>query len=147
MMRFDPPQPILGVSIAVFREGRVLLARRTKPPSDGTFSLPGGRVEAGENLQEAALRELEEEVGVKAEIIAFNRYVEMVVADTGSELCQHYVVLSFVGTWISGEGKPGPEAGAVLWAEPGEFDRLKTSPYLRDVVEDAHKILRDRNLV
>jgi ADP-ribose pyrophosphatase YjhB (NUDIX family) len=146
MMRFDPPQPILGVSIAVFREGRVLLATRTKPPSDGIFSLPGGRVEAGESLEKAALRELEEEVGVKAEIIAFNRYVELVVPDTGSELCQHYVILSFVGTWISGEGRPGPEAGEVLWAEPGELDGLKTSPYLRDVVEDALRILRNKNL-
>ncbi len=147
MIRFDPPQPILGVSIAVFREGRVLLAKRTKPPSDGAFSLPGGRPEVGESLKEAALRELEEEVGVKAEIIAFNRYVEMIAPDTGSELRQHYVVLSFVGTWISGEGRPGPEAGEVLWAEPGQLDRLKTSPYLRAVVEDAHKILRSKNLI
>jgi 8-oxo-dGTP diphosphatase len=146
MIRFDPPQPILGVSIAVFREGRVLLATRTKPPSDGTFSLPGGHVEAGESLEEAALRELEEEVGVKAEIIAFNRYVEMIAPDTGSELCQHYVVLSFVGTWVSGEARPGPEAGEVLWAQPDQLDRLKTSPHLHAVVEDAHKILRSKNL-
>jgi 8-oxo-dGTP diphosphatase len=147
MTSFDPPQPILGVSIAVFREGRVLIATRTKPPSDGAFSLPGGRVEAGESLKEAALRELEEEVGVKAEIIAFNRYVEMIAPDTGSELCQHYVVLSFVGAWISGEGRPGPEAGEVLWAEPSQLGRLKTSPHLREVVEDACKILRSKNLV
>jgi 8-oxo-dGTP diphosphatase len=147
MIRFDPPQPILGVSIAVFREGRVLIATRTKPPSDGAFSLPGGRVEAGESLKEAALRELEEEVGVKAEIIAFNRYVEMIAPDAGSELRQHCVVLSFVGTWISGEGRPGPEAGEVLWAEPGELGRLKTSPHLRAVVEDASKILSSKNLV
>ncbi len=141
MIRFEPPQPILGVSIAVFREGRVLLATRTKPPSADTFSLPGGRLEAGESLEDAALRELEEEVGVKAKLIAFNRYVEMIGPDTGSELRQHYVVLSFVGTWISGEGRAGPEAGEVLWAKPAELDRLKTSPYLRAVVEDAWKIL------
>lgn len=147
MIRFDPPQPILGVSIAVFREGRVLLATRTKPPSDGTFSLPGGRVEAGESLKEAALRELEEEVGVKAEIIAFNCYVEMIAPDTGSELCQHYVVLSFVGTWVSGEARPGREAGEVLWAQPGQLGRLKTSPHLHAVVEAAHEILRSKNLV
>jgi 8-oxo-dGTP diphosphatase len=146
MMRFDPPQPILGASIAVFREGRVLLATRTKPPSAGVFSLPGGRVEAGESPEEAALRELEEEVGVKAEIIAFNRYVEMIVPDTGSELCQHYVILSFVGAWISGEGRPGLEAGEVLWVEPDQLDGLKTSPHLRAVVEDAERILRSKNL-
>ena len=145
MIRFDPPQPILGVSIAVFREGRVLLATRTKPPFDGAFSLPGGHVEAGEDVKEAALRELEEEVGVKAKIVAFNRYVEMI--EPSPELRQHYVILSFVGTWISGEGKPGPEAGEVLWAEPERLDSLKTSPHLREVVQDAQRILRSKNLV
>jgi 8-oxo-dGTP diphosphatase len=147
MTRFDPPQPILGVSIAVFREGRVLLATRTKPPFDGAFSLPGGRIEAGEDLKEAALRELEEEVGVKAKIVAFNRYVEMITPEAGSELRQHYVILSFVGTWIAGEGRAGPEAGSVLWAELDQLDRLTTSPHLRAVVEDAEKILRSKNLV
>jgi len=147
MTRFDPPHPILGVSIAVFREGRVLLSTRTKPPSTGVFSLPGGRVEAGENLEETALRELEEEVGVKAKIIAFNRFVEMIAPQAGSEMRQHYVVLSFVGTWISGEGSPGPEAGEVLWAEPRQLVHLNTSPHLDAVVEDAFRILRSKNLV
>jgi 8-oxo-dGTP diphosphatase len=147
MTRFDPPHPILGVSIAVFRDAKVLLATRTKPPSDGAFSLPGGRVEAGEDLEAAALRELEEEVGVKAQIIAFNRSVEMITPETGSELRHHYVVLSFVGIWVSGEARPGPEAGEVLWAKPGELDRLNTSPYLQAVVDSAFKILHRKNLV
>jgi 8-oxo-dGTP diphosphatase len=144
MKSFDPPHPILGVSIAVFRDGRVLLATRTKPPFDGVFSLPGGHVEAGESLKSAALRELAEEVGVKARIVSFNRAVEMI--ERGPELGRHYVVLSFVGTWVSGEARPGPEAGEVLWAQPSEIDALKTSPHLRAVVEDAQKILRSKNL-
>ncbi|MGH6677323.1 MAG: NUDIX hydrolase [Xanthobacteraceae bacterium] len=123
----------------------MLLATRTKPPSDGAFSLPGGCVEAGEGLEQAALRELAEEVGVKARIVAFNRAVEMVT--DGPKLRQHYVVLSFVGLWVSGEARPGPEAGEVLWAKPGELDRLKTSPQLRSVVERAHQILRGKALV
>jgi 8-oxo-dGTP diphosphatase len=145
MNRFDPPYPILGVSIAVFRDGRVLLATRTKPPSDGVFSLPGGHVETGESLEQAALRELEEEVGVKAQIVGFNRAVEMITH--GSELRQHYVVLSYVGLWSSGEPRPGPEAGEVLWAEPSKLDGLKTSPHLRPVVESACEILRSKNLI
>lgn len=146
MSRFDPPHPILGVSIAVFRAGRVLLALRTKPPAAGVFSLPGGRVEAGERLEDAALRELREEVGVKARIIAFNRALELITSEPGSEMRQHYVVLSFVGTWVSGEGKSGPEAGEILWADPGAIACLNTSPHLHAVVEDARKILHGRNL-
>lgn len=139
--RFDPPHPLLGVSIAVFREGRVLLATRTKPPFEGAFTLPGGHVEAGETAQDAALRELDEEVAVKARVVAFNRYVETITPEKTGEMRQHYVILSFVGAWISGEGRPGPEAGAVLWAEPRHLAHLKTTPQLIAVVENACKIL------
>ncbi len=139
---FDPPHPILAVSVAVFRDGRVLLAARTKPPFDGAFSLPGGRVEVGEGLEDAALRELAEEVGVKARIVAFNRAVEMITQER-----QHCVVLSYVGLWESGEAQLGPETGAILWAKPDELDGLKTSPNLRSVVESACEILCSKNLI
>jgi 8-oxo-dGTP diphosphatase len=142
---FEPPHPILGASVAVFREGRVLLATRTKPPFDGVFSLPGGRIKAGETLEAAALRELAEEVGIEARIVAFNRAVEIIAP--GPEFRQHYVVLSYVGLWKSGEARPGPEAGEVLWAKPRELDRLKTSPSLDSIVESACEILRSKGLI
>ena len=64
--RAYPTRPFLAASIAVFRDGQVLLAERAAPPAARLFSLPGGLVEPGESLQEAALRELEEETGVEA---------------------------------------------------------------------------------
>ena len=70
--RLYPPRPILAASVAVFRHGKVLLASRTAPPAQNLFSLPGGLVEVGEGLAEAALRELMEEVGVTARIVGFN---------------------------------------------------------------------------
>lgn len=138
---------MLGVSIAVFRAGHVLLATRTKPPFKDVFSLPGGRLETGENLEAAALRELEEEVGVRAKIVAFNRFIEMITPESDLDIRQHYVILSFVGVWISGEGCPGPEAGEVLWAKPESLVQLNTSPHLNAVVEAAFKILLGKNLV
>ena len=70
--RLYPARPILAVSLAVFREGRVLVARRARAPLKGLYSLPGGVVEIGETLHEAALRELDEEVGLEARIVAFS---------------------------------------------------------------------------
>ena len=52
--RFYPARPIVAASVAVIRDGRILLAARGKPPSEGLFSLPGGMVEVGESLAEAA---------------------------------------------------------------------------------------------
>src|SRR5690606_7784570 len=65
-----PARPFLAASVATFRDGRVLIATRARPPMEACWSLPGGLVEPGESLREAALRELREEVGVEAEIAA-----------------------------------------------------------------------------
>ena len=74
-MSFDLPRirqsfqmPRLGVSACVWRDGKVLIARRAKPPLKGVWSLPGGHVEWGEALRDAARRELKEETGIEAEL-------------------------------------------------------------------------------
>jgi 8-oxo-dGTP diphosphatase len=137
-------RPALGVSIAVFREGRVLVATRTKPPFVGAYSLPGGHVEAGETLEQAALRELYEEVGVTARIIGFNQHVETIRWENASQLSRQYVIASFVGAWVSGEGRPSPEVGEILWIAPQELAKLPTTPALSTIVEDASRIFAQR---
>ncbi|PZU88464.1 MAG: NUDIX hydrolase [Chelatococcus sp.] len=135
-----PARPVLAASVAVFRAGRVLLATRTKPPAENVWSLPGGKVEAGETLAEAALRELEEEVGVTARILGFNRHVEIFGRDAAGAVTHHFVVASFVGEWLSGEALPGPEAGAVMWADPLRLGGLATTRELADVLRRAREI-------
>ena len=137
--RFYPARPILAVSAAVFRAGRVLLARRAREPMMGCFSLPGGVVELGETLVEAALRELAEEVGVEAEIIAFNRHVESILRD-GLGVRAHFVIASFVARWRRGEGRVSPEVDQVAWIEPSALGALSTTPGLADVLESARRI-------
>jgi 8-oxo-dGTP diphosphatase len=135
-----PPRPVLAVSIAVFRDRRVLLGRRTRAPLEGMYSLPGGVVEIGETLREAALRELAEEVGVTAQIIAFNDHVESIVrARDGVEA--HYVIASFAGLWISGEARTSPEADDVVWVDDVEIMRLPTTPGLARIVARAATLL------
>ncbi|EAQ11313.1 8-oxo-dGTP diphosphatase [Maritimibacter alkaliphilus HTCC2654] len=51
----------------VLREERVLLVRRANPPDAGLWGYPGGKVEPGETVEQAAVRELHEETGVRAE--------------------------------------------------------------------------------
>ncbi len=130
-------RPVLAASIAVFRDGKVLLATRTKPPADRLWSLPGGKVEAGETLEEAALRELHEEVGVTAKLLGFNRHVEIMGHNEAGLVTHHFVVASFVGLWVSGEPMPGPEAGDVMWADPLKLGGLPTTRELGDVVRSA----------
>ncbi|TAL78192.1 MAG: NUDIX domain-containing protein [Beijerinckiaceae bacterium] len=142
-------RPAIGVSLAVFRKGLVLVATRMKPPFVGIYSLPGGHLEAGETLEEAALRELYEEVGVTARVIAFNQHVETVSWDSAlqySKYSRHFVIASFVGEWLSGEPRPGPEAGEVRWVAPQDLKHLPTTPGLIPVVEAASRIFARESL-
>jgi 8-oxo-dGTP diphosphatase len=141
LSKTDSRRPYVGVSIAVFRDDRVLLATRTKPPFVGLFTLPGGHVEPGERLADAALRELWEETGVRAEMVGFNQYVEIFVPPDADGIPRHVVILSFVARWLAGEGTPGPEASEILWATPQAVAQLKTSPYLNEVVSNARTVL------
>jgi len=127
--RLFPPRPILCVSLAVFREGRVLVAERARAPYVGRYSLPGGVVEIGERLEQAALRELNEEVGVEAAIVGFNDFVESIEAGQDG-VRSHYVIASFVGAWRAGEARPSAEAARCLWIEPNEAAALPTTPGL-----------------
>ena len=137
------PLPLLLVACAIMvdADGRRLVTDR--PPGRdmaGLWDFPGGKVEAGETLEEAALRELEEEVGVAARILGFNRHVEIFGRDAKGAVTHHFVVASFVGEWLSGEPQPGPEAGAVMWADPLKLGGLPTTRELGDVLRRAHQL-------
>lgn len=138
--RSYPSRPILAASVAVIRDDRVLLARRARPPGVGRFSLPGGLVEPGKTLNEAALRELEEETGVRARILAFNRHVEVVEHDEIGAVRRHFVVASFVGAWLSGEGVIGPEASEIFWANRADLAVLPVTDKLLPALEGAWRL-------
>lgn len=111
-------KPVLAASIAVFREGKVLLAKRGKAPALGLYSLPGGRIEPGERMHEAVLRELDEEVGLCARILGFVDHVEHIEHDVDGSLKAHAVICAFAGEWLSGEPRLSDEALDVLWVDP-----------------------------
>lgn len=147
--RLYPAQPALAVSVAVFRDGKVLLAARTAKPYARLFTLPGGLVETGETLEAAALRELREETGVLARIAAFNRAVEHIQRDSAGRVERHYVILSFAARWIADSApldrfqRPGAEAEEILWRAPDDLADLSMTPGLARIVADAANKVAD----
>jgi 8-oxo-dGTP diphosphatase len=140
--RLYPPRPILAASLAVFREGRVLLASRGAPPFDKVWTLPGGLVEAGESLAEAALRELTEETGVVAEVLGFTGHAEYIDRDETGRVRRHFVICSFAGRWISGEGTPGEELPALEWLELRDVASRTLTPGLMPILERGLQMVR-----
>src|SRR3712207_9580280 len=113
--RLYPARPFLAASIAVLRDGRVLVAARGRGAMAGRYSLPGGLVEPGETLAEAALRELREEVGVEAEMIGFIGHAEVIERDTDARVRHHFVVCAHAARWLRREPPPAREAPDPPW--------------------------------
>ena len=98
-------RPELCVGIVAVRDGELLLVRRGRGPGGGRWSLPGGRVEWGESMIEAAVRELAEETGLVGACGPLVGWVERI----GSEPEPfHYAILDFEVTILD---DASPQAG------------------------------------
>ncbi len=107
--------PVLAASVAMHCEGRLLLVRRALPPAKGQLAFPGGKVEAGETLQEAALRELLEETGFRGRIVGFVGHNELIHASPAGDLQGHHVIACFLAQWVEGEAVASDEVAEMVW--------------------------------
>jgi ADP-ribose pyrophosphatase YjhB (NUDIX family) len=110
--------PKVGVGCIVFDErGRILLIKRLYPPGRGRWSIPGGHVEEGEDVLEAARRELYEETGIDADPVGVMNVDTLIVYDEKRNIKYHYVLIDILFTNPRGELKAGDDA-----TEAGFFD-------------------------
>lgn len=132
------PRP--AVSVAVFRDGKVLLAQRAKPPLKGVWSLPGGRVEPGELSRAAALRELKEETGVTAQIEGITDIVDVILRHEDGSVRAHYVITSFYGRWTSGEPRPESDCLGAEWVGLDELSGRKITVGTTEIIQQAARL-------
>ncbi|CAM5763650.1 NUDIX hydrolase [Labrys miyagiensis] len=139
--RSYPSRPILAASVAIFRDGRVLLGERARSPGQGLFSLPGGVVELGETLEEAARREVREETGLDVDIVGFVRHNEVVYRDKDGVVHRHFVIAVFAARSPEGEPEVSEETLAFRWADPATLDGLPVTDRLAEIVAAARALL------
>ena len=135
--RSYPDRPILAVSAAIIRDGRVLLARRNRGPAYGVWTLPGGGGEAGETLIEALVREIDEETGMAIEPVALAGHREVLVRDASGKVERHFVILCFAARWLRGEPVLNEELAEANWLRPSEVAPLNTTEGLCDIIAAA----------
>jgi len=133
-----PARPQLAVSGAIFRDGRVLVVRRARSPGKGFYSLPGGRVEFGESLHTALRREVDEETGLRIEILGLAGWREVLPANGGGG---HYVIVSFAARWAAGEPVLNDEHDDFKWIDPDCLGDLSVTGGLSEVIAAAKRLV------
>jgi ADP-ribose pyrophosphatase YjhB (NUDIX family) len=127
-------RPVLGVSVLMVDDGRVLLVKRGNAPLKGYWSLPGGHVEAGEALADAAAREVREETGIVAGDLGQIDLAEIIDRDGESGIAHHIVLVVFAGRRIAGELVAGDDAAEARWVGADEMAGLKMTEDTKRVI-------------
>ena len=122
-----PEIPKVAVGAVVFKDGRVLLVRRGQPPSEDLWAIPGGSVEIGETLQEAAEREIHEETGITISAGEPVFTFDVIDRDPSGRIRFHYVIIDLAADYVSGNLKAGDDAAEVRWVTAHEMKALKMS--------------------
>ena len=135
--RTYPTRPYLAVSAAIFRDGRVLIVRRARPPAHGLYTLPGGGVELGETLEQAVVREVREETALEIEPVALAGYRQAIARDDAGRIERHFVILPFAACWIAGEVLLNEELAEAHWLKPDQLSGLTTTEGLAQIVAAA----------
>ena len=107
------------------RSGKVLLVRRKNPPNRGRWTVPGGLVELGESVEEAARREVKEELGVRAEVKRLFDVTTYVELDQSGKVKYHFVLVDYIVRPMEGRFRLNSESSAYGWftrAQVGELD-------------------------
>lgn len=127
---------IPAVSVAVVKDAKVLLVRRGRAPAKGLYAFPGGKVEPGETLQQAARRELMEETGLQ--VSGIEPIVTISIPAEGAGARQAYRLTVFRGFDPSGKLNVGDDA------EAGDFftlDDARALPMTASVPEIVEELL------
>lgn len=135
MRREYPSSPIAGVAAVVFSEDRVLLTLRGNEPSRGRWGLPGGVVELGEKVEDAVVRETEEETGIRIKLKRLLTVFDSIVRDDEGGIRYHYVLSEYLCEAVGGTLRPSSDAIDVRWVPLEDLGLIEMNPVTRSFIE------------
>ncbi|HYK59868.1 MAG TPA: NUDIX hydrolase [Bryobacteraceae bacterium] len=141
MRRRYPKHPLLGVGALIFtragRRGPILLVERGGKPLKGYWSLPGGLVEPGEQLEDAVRREVKEETGLEIQPMRLFEIFQRIMRDEQGRVEYHYVLADYVCKVVGGNLRAGDDVSRAEWARRSELERYRLTEGTLEVIERA----------
>jgi 8-oxo-dGTP diphosphatase len=134
--RIYPDYPIPGVGAIIVGTQGLLLVRRDKDPGKGLWSIPGGVVEVGETQQEAILREVEEETGIRVEIIEMIGTYDLIIKDSQNRVKFHFVLIHYLTRALSYDIQPEFSDSELKWFTLDELPKNEIHPQLLDLIKN-----------
>jgi 8-oxo-dGTP diphosphatase len=135
MRREFPEVPLVGVGAIIIERDRVALVKRAHPPLQTEWSIPGGVLEVGELVREAAVREACEETGLVVETGELLGVYDRVLRNPEKRVQYHYVLIDFLCRRVAGELAAASDAAEVRWFTREELPGLK-------LAEDTLEVIR-----
>lgn len=123
--------PVASVLGVVIHENHVLLVRRINPPDAGKWGYPGGWIDPGETMAQAAVRELFEETQVQTEARCVYNALDAFDYDDEGALRRQFVMVAVLCAWVSGSPIAGDDATEAAWFP------IASLPHLEKVSEDV----------
>lgn len=142
MTREYPDRPFIGVGSIIIEDGRVVLVKRAHPPIQGQWSIPGGVLEVGELIREAAVREAREETGLIVEPGELLGVFDRILRDAEKRVQYHYVLIDFLCRKIGGDLLAASDAAEVRWFKPEELPMLNLAEDTLEVIQRGFARLR-----
>lgn len=126
-------RPLVGVGVAIVRDGKILLIKRRNEPGKGLWAVPGGKVEYGETLRDAAVREVKEETGLDIVV------GPLIWSGESISVHGHLVLIDFLGSVLGGELAASDDAEQALWVDVEKANELALTPTMHDLLAELEE--------
>jgi 8-oxo-dGTP diphosphatase len=134
MQREFPEVPLVGVGAIIIEDSRVLLVKRAHPPLQAQWSIPGGALEVGEPVRDAAIREAREETGLTVEPGELLGVYDRILRDPKQRVQYHYVLVDFLCRRVAGDLAAASDASDVRWFRRDDLPPLRLAEDTLDVI-------------
>ena len=141
-MRRYPDQPIVSVGAVVIDGDRVLLVKRGQEPLKGRWSLPGGVVEAGEELHAAVVREVREETCLDVRVGPVVEVLDRISWDEAGRVEYHYVIIDYLCDAVGGSLVCASDAEDARWVARGDLAGYELTTKVAEVIARTFELPR-----